>query len=469
MCKRFPGFRRFIVFAGDLFIVAVCYYAATFLVIAYTQAPIEAELYNRMLLIMLGVVSSLLAFNKLLALKRKKYREIFVDLSISTVQMIIIMLAISFVLREFTYSRRILLLAAALQFAGLAWWNRLWWQREYAGMSPRRVLIMGNTEECESLVVRLRLQAHLKDQVKYIVRDCQDESWQEVMGDVDVVIVSSSLELARKAEMLRYCQLHGKRVFIVPSFYELYCSNVELDKIDDIPVFRPRYLNPAPEQRILKRILDLAVAVAALVGLFPLLLLVALAIKLDSPGPVFYSQIRVGKDEHEFWVHKFRTMCQDAEKQTGPVLAAENDPRITRVGRFLRATRMDELPQLFNVLRGEMSIVGPRPERPFFVETLKKELPEYVHRSNVKPGITGMAQVYGKYNTTPLCKLMYDLLYIQDCDVVTDLALILKTLRVLVSKESTAGVQPKKAAEPLSAYDVSSRKKGGGEQPPGAG
>ena len=175
--------------------------------------------------------------------------------------------------------------------------------------------------------------------------------------------------------------------------------------------------------------------------MLPLFILVAIAIKLDSPGPIIFSQRRVGENEKEFDVYKFRTMCVDAEKQTGPVLALENDPRITRVGRFMRATRIDELPQLINVLIGNMSIVGPRPERAFFVEMLKEELPEYVHRSNVKPGITGMAQVYGKYNTTSYNKLVYDLLYIQRFGPITDLTLMLKTLRVLLSKSSSEGVQ----------------------------
>ena len=133
-------------------------------------------------------------------------------------------------------------------------------------------------------------------------------------------------------------------------------------------------------------------------------------------------------------------MCVDAEKQTGPVLATVDDPRITRVGRFIRKMRIDELPQLINVLIGNMSIVGPRPERAFFVEMLKKELPEYIHRSNVKPGITGMAQVYGKYSTSPDFKLVYDLAYIQKCTVITDLMLMLKTLRVLVSTKHSEGV-----------------------------
>ena len=135
-------------------------------------------------------------------------------------------------------------------------------------------------------------------------------------------------------------------------------------------------------------------------------------------------------------------------------MAGENDPRITKVGRFLRAVRLDELPQFINVLKGEMSVVGPRPERPFFVKRFQKETPEYAYRHNVKPGITGLAQVYGKYNTTAYDKLVYDLMYVQHCDLFTDLVIIIQTVRVLFQKGSTEGVDEDKAAEALAAYGI---------------
>ena len=197
------------------------------------------------------------------------------------------------------------------------------------------------------------------------------------------------------------------------------------------------------EQRVLKRILDIAVAVTALIILSPVILITAVMIKLDSKGPVLYSQERVGLYGKTFFVHKFRSMKQDAEAKCGPVLAAEGDPRITKFGRFMRATRLDELPQLFNVLKGEMSIVGPRPERPFFVKQFIAQKPEYDYRHNVKPGITGLAQIAGKYNTSAYDKPIYDLLYIQDVSVKTDLMIMLQTFKVLLTKSSTEGVQGK--------------------------
>jgi exopolysaccharide biosynthesis polyprenyl glycosylphosphotransferase len=446
--RRFPGLRKLILFAGDLAIVAASSYAAMFLVVAYSGVNLDRELYQRMLPVMLSVVGVLLILDGLLSLTRKKYSEVFIDIAIVMLKMFVIMMAISFFLRDFAYSRSILIVATTIQFVGLALWNKLCWQIEHDDMIPRRVLVMGNDNETHILISRLRNHSYLKDHVQYVCQDFESGQWKAYMNDVDLVILCSDIKLGHKAAMLHYCQMNEKQVFIIPDFYEMYCSNVDLDKIDDIPVFRPRYLKPTTEQKIMKRCLDFAVALIATVGLIPVFILVAIAIKADSPGPVFFRQRRVGEKEKEFTIYKFRTMCVDAEKQTGPVLASVNDPRITRVGRFIRATRIDELPQLANVLIGNMSIVGPRPERLFFVEMLKKELPEYIHRSNVKPGITGMAQVYGKYNTSPYSKLVYDLIYIQNFSIIFDIALMLKTVRVLLSKSQTEGVGKEKLDEP---------------------
>ena len=435
-------------------LVALSSYAAILLVVAYRDVNLDMELYHEMLPVMLVIMAALLVFNGLLSLVRKQYSEVIIDLAIVMVKMFVIMMAISFFLRDFAYSRSILIIATLIQFVTLAFWNRFCWRIEHASMISRRVLIMGTAKESHVLITRLRAHAYLKDQVKYVCSDYSSGDWKAVMHDVDLVILSSDMKLGDKAAMLHFCQMNEKQVFIVPEFYELYCSHVDLDKIDDIPVFRPRYLRPTTEQRVMKRLLDLVVAVTAIVCLAPVFILVAIAITLDSYGPVFFSQRRVGEREKEFNVYKFRTMSVDAEAHTGPVLATSDDPRITRVGRFIRATRIDELPQLANVLIGNMSIVGPRPERPFFVEMLKRELPEYIHRSNVKPGITGMAQVYGKYNTTPYNKLVYDLAYIQQCNVFMDLMLMLKTVKVLLSKSSTEGVHATNR-ETLHTYEVS--------------
>lgn len=255
------------------------------------------------------------------------------------------------------------------------------------------------------------------------------------------VFIGAELPIADKEKILRYARSTKKQIFFVPTLYELACKNTGFLLVDDIPMQRVTRMLLTAEQRVLKRILDIAVVVTALIILSPVMLITAVMIKLDSKGPVLYSQERVGLYGKTFFVHKFRSMKQDAEAKCGPVLAAEGDPRITKFGRFMRATRLDELPQLFNVLKGEMSIVGPRPERPVFVKQFIAQKPEYDYRHNVKPGITGLAQIAGKYNTSAYDKLIYDLLYIQDVSIKTDLMIMLQTFKVLLTKSSTEGVK----------------------------
>ncbi len=446
---KVPRALRVLLLAGDMLIIVAVADAAVRIVTGYSGVSVEMAVYKGMLPFMVIVCGLLFNIYGLFSLAFKKYHEVIVSLAVAMMNMMIIIMAISFFIREFSYSRSILLVAMIMQFVLLAIWKYFFWRLENALVRPRRALLVGNRIECERVVAHLEDQPHLKYMVKYV---CLDGRWEPIADEIDLFIVCSSEPTIDKADIIHYCHVHNKQVLIVPGFYELFCSSVTLDKIDDIPVFRPRYLKPSVEQSTLKRIFDIVVSIMVLFVLWPFFLIVALAIKLDSPGPVFYTQIRSGLDEKPFRIYKFRSMRQDAESFTGPVLAEENDQRITAVGRFLRATRIDELPQLLNVLLGDMSIVGPRPERPFFVAKFKQEMPEYVYRHNVKPGITGMAQVYGKYNTIPRDKLAYDLIYIQQYNVVTDLMIILQTLKVLVTKSSTQGVRRGAVKADLSKY-----------------
>jgi sugar transferase (PEP-CTERM system associated) len=190
-----------------------------------------------------------------------------------------------------------------------------------------------------------------------------------------------------------------------------------------------------PRTEIIKRLFDIGASLAGLVLSLPLMLLAALAIKLESPGPLLYRQARLGQNGCVFILNKFRSMRPDAEKDTGPVWSAQQDPRITRVGSFLRRTRLDELPQLYNVLVGHMSFIGPRPERPEFVAELQKQIPYYIERLAVKPGLTGWAQVkyqYGSSVEDAVEKLQYDLYYIKNLSLFLDLLIVLNTVQVVL-------------------------------------
>lgn len=209
----------------------------------------------------------------------------------------------------------------------------------------------------------------------------------------------------------------------------------------DTPILLTREYALTVGQRAAKRMIDIVCSLILLAIASPFMLFTAVLIKCYDAGPVFYKQIRCTRDGRKFSIIKFRSMRVDAEKDGVARLASKNDARITPIGRFIRAVRIDELPQLLNILKGDMSFIGPRPERPEIIEQYMKEMPEFAFRMKVKAGLAGYAQVYGKYNTTPYDKLKLDLTYVENYSVWLDLKLMLLTLKILIKPESTEGVE----------------------------
>ena len=235
-------------------------------------------------------------------------------------------------------------------------------------------------------------------------------------------------------EILR-CKLKGIEIVDAVTFYEDVTGKLMVENINPSWFIFSGGFKLNHFMRGMKRVLDVILSLTGIVLFLPLAPFIALMIKSDSPGPVFFKQTRVGAGEKTFHLYKFRTMGADAEKNTGAVWATEDDPRVTRVGRFLRKSRLDEVPQLFNVLRGDMSFVGPRPERPEFVQKLNERVPYYGTRHSVKPGVTGWAQVkypYGASEEDALEKLRYDLFYIKNYSLLLDLVIILETVKVVL-------------------------------------
>jgi len=235
-------------------------------------------------------------------------------------------------------------------------------------------------------------------------------------------------------EMMQ-CKLNGIEVVDAPTFYEIAQGKLMLEQITPSWIIFSAGFRRTALVNIYKRCIDIALSVIGLLLSAPLFPLIALAIKLDSPGPIFFRQVRVGSGEKPFLLYKFRSMGQDAEKSSGAVWAVKNDARVTKVGRFLRNSRIDEIPQLFNVLKGEMSFIGPRPERPEFVEKLKQDIYYYSKRHTIKPGVTGWAQVrypYGATTEDAVEKLRYDLYYIKNLSLVLDSQIIFETVKVVL-------------------------------------
>lgn len=259
------------------------------------------------------------------------------------------------------------------------------------------------------------------------------------MKDFQTVIIGD-ISAVERNDVLKYCYANGIRAYVVPKISDILLMGADRIHIFDTPFMLSRGYTLSFDQLLTKRILDLVLAIPVVIIASPIMLLASIAIKLYDKGPVLYKQTRLTKDDKEFKIYKFRSMIVDAEGDGVAKLAKEHDDRITPVGHFIRATRIDELPQIFNILKGDMSFVGPRPERPEIAKEYCKEIPEFRFRTKVKAGLTGYAQVYGKYNTTPYDKLKLDLFYISNYSLWTDIKLILMTVKIIFKKEATEGV-----------------------------
>ncbi len=267
-----------------------------------------------------------------------------------------------------------------------------------------------------------------------------EEIKEELEGDYEAVFVAGVNSRCRNG-ILKYCEENGLRGFFLPHVGDVIMQGAQHIQSFDTPVMMARRKTLRPEYRVLKRGFDFLVSLIGLIVLSPVFLITALAIKLYDHGPVFYKQTRLTKDERQFKIIKFRSMRVDAEKDgVARLSSGENDDRITPIGKIVRKCRLDELPQLINIFKGEMSIVGPRPERPEIAEEYYKYIPDFRLRLQVKAGLTGYAQIYGKYSSDPYEKLEFDLMYINNMGILMDLELMFATVGILFVGESTKGV-----------------------------
>ena len=297
--------------------------------------------------------------------------------------------------------------------------------------------------ELELKMNQIPQKYHVEMSVRYDDPNIDLEKLIENCTSILVDDVPASVE----NRIVKMCFDKDKRVYVVPKLSDIILKASDNINVMDTPLYLSRNLGMGIGQRIIKRAMDLLLSGIAVIILSPLFLIIMCAIKLEDGGPVFFKQERVTKDNKHFMILKFRSMIVDAEKDGRPHPAGEKDDRITKVGRIIRACRIDELPQLFNILSGNMSIVGPRPERYEHVEKYTKDIPEFKYRYKVKGGLTGYAQVYGKYNTTALDKLKLDLIYITNYSLLLDIQIVFETVKILFQKESTEGFDERQAKE----------------------
>ena len=315
--------------------------------------------------------------------------------------------------------------------------SHIWYFHTYP--PKKTAIVYDRGESVDELIGAYGLRKKYNVQRSVNAMACVENAFAE-LSDIETVFLCG-VHSSQRNQILKFCVERNITAYVIPRIGDILMSGGKRVSLFHLPFFRVDRYDPAPEYLLFKRLFDITVSAAALLVLSPVMLVTAAAVKLTDGGPVFYKQIRLTKNGKEFRVLKFRSMRIDAEKDgVARLSTGGSDPRITPVGRIIRKLRIDELPQLFNILGGSMSIVGPRPERPEIAAQYEKELPEFSLRLQAKAGLTGYAQVYGKYNTTPYNKLQMDLMYIAHPSFFEDLRIIFATIKILFLPESTEGI-----------------------------
>ena len=342
------------------------------------------------------------------------------------------------------------LMAVVLQILGTSFLVIFTKQYMIRHLPPKNTVIVygKNITKDEAIEFKERLLRKYRH-LFHVIDMCEEvEDKKTFLGKkemYDVVILYEMTEKLR-ARYMAHCIEDKKTFYASPTVGDIMFRGCVERHLLDTPLMKYEYIYESKVGYLKKRVLDIVVSLLVLIITSPILLLVALCIKLEDGGPVFFKQKRCTKDRRVFEILKFRSMVVDAEKG-GCTPCTRNDPRVTRIGSIIRKTRLDEMPQFINILKGDMSIVGPRPERIEHVEQYTKEVPEFAYRMKVLGGLTGYAQIYGKYNTSPYDKLRLDLLYVENQSLLLDLRLILLTLKTIFIPESTEGFESKRSEE----------------------
>lgn len=313
-------------------------------------------------------------------------------------------------------------------------------------------MIFGNEKDMKNYLIKFANNLPKNRTIKYIIFEENNgiDFALENLKNIQLVYLLPNISKSNKDILMKRCIAENDvDVCLIPNVYDVSIAKVSLETIDDSLVYKVKSLHISKEEEFIKRVMDIIFSFLAIIVFIPFFIIIGIVIKLFDKGSIIYKQERVTKNGKKFMMYKFRTMKENCEEESGAIWAVEDDSRVTFIGKILRKLRLDELPQLWNVLKGDMSFVGPRPERPIFVEQFEKENPEFRYRLNAKAGITGYAQVFGRYNTKPIDKLRFDLYYIRNYSILLDFKLMLLTIKTVFDKEASRGV-----SEDISINDV---------------
>ena len=316
------------------------------------------------------------------------------------------------------------------------WGSRYIYSKLYR--ARKLLVIYGESDPGDDLIHKMNSRKDKYEISGKVHSSVGEKEVHKMMREYDGVIIWD-LPSAERNRYLKYCFAHSVRCYVSPKISDIILMGSERIHLFDTPLLVSRNMGLAVDQRAAKRVMDILISGIGIIITSPIMLIIAIAVKAYDRGPVFYFQDRLTLGGKPFKICKFRSMCVDSEKN-GARLASKHDSRITPVGHVLRNLHLDELPQLFNVFMGDMSLVGPRPERDVIMQEYEKEIPEFHYRLKVKAGLTGYAQVYGKYNTTPYDKLKLDLFYIENYSFLLDIKLLFMTVKIFFQKEVSEGV-----------------------------
>ena len=458
MLKKHAQFFENILFFADLFVIGFSWFISYYIRFYSGLLPIEKGIppfiiYLYLIIPILFIWSFVFKSFGLYRPKRiSSYISELFDIVKACSFSVLVLISITFFFRQYEYSRLLFLIfflmtVSALKIERVAFRETLRYLRR-KGYNLRYALIAGTGELAKDVLKRIELHPELGLKVAGFLSNPESQTTNsEVHGvpvigayrdiqkivsekDIDQVIIALPVEQhALTVELLKEIRNEMVDIKVVPDICEFITLRGGIDELDGLPIISLQDTPLYGWNIVIKRGADILFSIAILIASSPLMILTALLIKITSAGSIFYKQERMGMDGTKFFVYKFRTMIANAEERTGPVWAKEGDVRRTDVGAFLRRTNLDELPQLFNVLKGNMSIVGPRPERPVFVEQFRKSIPQYMLRHKMKAGITGWAQVNGwRGNTSIEKRIEYDLYYIENWSLMFDIKIILMTM-----------------------------------------
>jgi exopolysaccharide biosynthesis polyprenyl glycosylphosphotransferase len=422
--------RNYLIILLDAAVIFLCFYIV--LLFGRDDAFYRLLELRKIIYVVVAVTVLVFIFTDMYGDLFKKYNEIILNCAIAGITGIGIFYILVQVRVWHSGAVRISYLLVILLMTAFLSAGRILLEMLYRTIMKVKVIaIVGDINESLRIGYEFIKNKEKTHEIKYIFNaETGLGKFGRIVNDTDIIIMCPGIRSDLKDEIVRICAGNDKDVLLIPELYEINTMRPRLTQIDDTPYLYFDSRGLTGEEKFIKRAFDLLFSILLAIITFPVMLVCMLIIRLESKGSALFSQERVSRDG-VFNIYKLRTMVSDAEKETGAVISGANDSRITKFGKFLRKSRLDEVPQIYNVIKGDMSLIGPRPERPEFIQDFIKKYPDYDKRHAVKAGISGLAQIMGKYSTNAWDKLRYDLIYIRNYSIMLDIKIFFLTLKTV--------------------------------------